>query len=109
MSYYRKNKKEMISNLQMINWYLDECGPKGHLKVIPMTWYEKWKPSTGYYSTAYNNPNRKGYMIVFNDKVLVDKLSPYMTYKAIGCLEGDIGNGADFKDVADLKRHLNWY
>ena len=106
MSYIDKTKKEMLSNLQDINRYLDEWGPEGHLKVIPMTWYEKWKPSSGYYSTAYRNPNRKGYMIVFDGEVIQDKLSPYMTYKLIGWFASDVSNGYDFKTIRDIRFRL---
>lgn len=109
MYFYDKTKKEMLRNLREINWYLDIEGPGVEIDVIPMTWYEKWKPSNGSgYMTAYRNPDRKGYMITLEGEVLVDKLSPYKTYQAIGDMAWRIGNGQDYLEK-DIKRFFGGY
>ena len=109
MYFYYKTKKEMLSNLQDINWYLDIEGPGGKIKVIPMTWYKKYKPSIGYYSIAYSNPNRKGYMIVYGGKVLVEELTAYKAYQAIGDMAYHVGNGADFDSEKNIERFFQGY
>ena len=112
-----KNKEEMLSNLQHVNWYLN-CEEKvyGELRAIPMKWEDPVK-STFYwldskYSVMRKDPNRNGFMLVFiqeeDTTVLIDKISRHTLYKIAGNLEWAVGNGRDIKSVEELQSLINW-
>ena len=109
MSYIMKNKEEMLENLEMINMYIE-----GALKVIPIKFYEKFKPSNGSaFLTPYRNPNRSGYNLLYsktnkvNDiKIVAEKKSTYLMIRIIANLEHRVANGIDIEKY-DLIGEIN--
>ena len=96
--------KKINQMLGEINSYMALWGDGGFLSVSRVEWYQEWKRSSySCYMTKYRNPNRIGYNLRYNNKLVKEKLSLHLIKRTLEVLNSRCGNGENIE--FELKRY----